>query len=64
MKSCNVSKSEISDDVTIIFFIGIVVKLSFCISIVVLTEQEAEFEDQKNELEKRIEANEKNTEKL
>ena len=34
------------------------------ISIVVLTEQEAEFEDQKNELEKRIDANEKITEKL
>ena len=42
----------------------IVVKLSFYISIVVLTEQEAEFEDQKNELEKRIEENEKKTEKL
>lgn len=34
------------------------------ISIVVLTEQEAEFEDQKTELEKRFEEKEKITEKL
>ena len=34
------------------------------ISIVVLTEQEAEFEDQKKELENRFEEKEKITEKL
>ena len=34
------------------------------ISIVVLTEQEAEFEDQKTELENRFEEKEKITEKL
>ena len=38
--------------------------MHFYVSIVVLTEQEAEFEDQKLELEKRIEENQKNTSKL